>query len=86
MNTIKVFKFLAMFEQNFTVLPQIPDFGPIHLEIIANISCKIINYHSAKFNAYIKKWTIKPFFDNDPLYYKEYSASRVVAAYERLRL
>ena len=55
MKTIKLFKFLAMFEQNFTVLPQIPDFGPIQLEIIANISWKVINYHSAKFNAFIKK-------------------------------
>ena len=69
MDTIKLFQFLAMFEQNFTVLTQIPDFGPIQLGIIAHISCKVINYHSAKFNAFIKKWTIKPFFDNNPLDY-----------------
>ena len=82
MDTIKLFQFLAMFEQNFTVLTQIPDCGPIQLGIIAHISFKVINYHSAKFNALIKKWTMKPFFDNNPLAIK----NRVVAAYERLRL
>ena len=73
MDTIKLFQFLPMFEQNFTVLTQITDFGPIQLGIIiiAHISYKVMNNHSAKFNALIKKWTIKPFFDNNPLDYKE---------------
>ena len=49
--------------------PKISDFGPILLGIIANIFRNAINYHCAKFHAFIKKWTIKPFFDNNPLDY-----------------
>ena len=41
--------------------PKISDFGPILLVIIANIFRYAINHHCAKFHAFIKKWTIRPF-------------------------
>ena len=69
MNTTKIFQFLAIIEQNFTVLPQNTRFWTYLLGIIANIFRNAINYHCAKFHAFIKKWTIKPFFDNNPLDY-----------------
>ena len=38
------------------------NFGPIQLDIIANIVSKVINYDYAKFNAFIKKLTIDVIF------------------------
>ena len=37
MDTTNIFQFLAIFEQNFTVWPQITNLAPIQLGIMANI-------------------------------------------------
>ena len=42
--------------------PQKSNFGPIHLDIIAFIVSKAINYDYAKFHAFIKKLTIDVIF------------------------
>ena len=74
MNTTTIFRFLAIFNKILLFYPKKSYFGPILLGIIANIFRNAINYHYAKFHAFIKKWTIKPFFDNNPLDYYSHSS------------
>ena len=56
MDTTNIFQFLSIFAQNFYYFPpKKPNFGPIQLDIIANIVSKAMNYNYAKFHAFIKK-------------------------------
>ena len=58
MDTTNIFQFLAIFSIEFLLLYQkIVNFGSIQLGIIANILSWIMNYHYAKFHAFIRKWT-----------------------------
>ena len=58
-DTTNIFKFLSIFAQNFyNFPPKKSNFGPIQLDIIADIVSKAMNYNSAKFYAFIKKLTI----------------------------
>ena len=63
MDTTNIFKFLSIFAQNFYFFPQKnQNFLPIHLDIIAYIVSKAMNYNYAKFHAFIKKLTIDVIF------------------------
>ena len=51
------------FAQNFNYFtPKIANFRPIQLGIIANIVSYAMNYHFAKFHAFIKRLTIDVIF------------------------
>ena len=63
MDTTNIFPFLAIFSIEFLLFnPKIENFGYIQLGIIAYIVSKIMNYHYAKFHAFIRKWTIDVIF------------------------
>ena len=63
MDTTNIFQFLSIFTQNFYYSPpQISNFGPIQLDIIAYIVSKAKNYNYAKFHAFIKNITIDVIF------------------------
>ena len=59
MDTTNIFQFLSIFAQNFYYFfPKKSNFGPIQLDIIADIVSKVMNYNFAKFHDFIKKLTI----------------------------
>ena len=59
MDTTHVFQLLSIFFTGFLLSPwKKSNFGPIHLDIIAYIVSKTINYNFAKLHALIKKLTI----------------------------
>ena len=59
MDTTNIFQFLSIFAHNFYYFfPQKSNFGPIQLDIIADIVSKAMKYDFAKFHAFIKKLTI----------------------------
>ena len=63
MDTTNIFPFLAIFSIEFLLFyPKIANFGSIQLGIIDNIVSKNMNYHYAKFHAFIRKWTIDVIF------------------------
>ena len=65
MDTTNIFQFLSIFSQNFLLFPPPPpnpNFWPIHLDIIAYIVIKAMNYNYVKFHAFIKKLTIDVIF------------------------
>ena len=52
MDTTNIFQFLSIFAQNFYYFsPKKSNFGPFHLDIIAYIIRKAMNYNFAKFYA-----------------------------------
>ena len=56
MDTTNIFKFFAIFSQNFDYFtPKIAIFGPIQYDIIAYIVSSIMNYQYAKFHVFIKE-------------------------------
>ena len=58
MDTTNIFQFLSIFAQNFSYFsPKKSNFGPIQLDIKADIVSKATNYNFAKFHAFIKKLT-----------------------------
>ena len=62
-DTTNIFPFLVIFNIEFLLFyPKIANFGSIQLGIIANIVSYIINYHYAKFHAFIRKWMIDVIF------------------------
>ena len=59
MDTTNIFQFLSIFAHNFYHFPpKKSNFGPIQLDIIADIVSKAMNYNFAKFHAFFKKLTI----------------------------
>ena len=63
MENTNIFQFLLIFAHNFYYFcPKISNFGPIQLDIIADIVSKVMNYNYAKFYAFIKKLTIDVIF------------------------
>ena len=63
MDTTNIFPFLAIFSIEFLLFyPKIANFGSIQLGVIANIVSYIMNYHYAKFHAFIRKLTIDVIF------------------------
>ena len=63
MDTTNIFPFLAIFSIEFLQFyPKIANFGSFQLGIIANIVSYTMNYHYAKFHAFIRKWTIDVIF------------------------
>ena len=57
METTNISQFSLFLHRIFTIPPQ-SNFGPIQLDIIANIVSKAVNYNFAKCHAFIKKLTI----------------------------
>ena len=58
-DTTNIFQFLSIFAQNFYYFPlKVSNYGPIQLDIIADIVSKAMNYNFAKFHAFIKKLMI----------------------------
>ena len=53
---------LDFFTECLLFSPQKSNFGPIQLDIIADIVSKAMNYNFAKFHAFIKKLTIDVIF------------------------
>ena len=63
MDSTNIFPFLAIFSIVFLLFyPKIANFGSIRLGIIASIVSFIMNYHYAKFHAFIRKWEIDVIF------------------------
>ena len=63
MDATNIFPFLTIFSIEFLLFyPKIANFRSIQLGIIANIVSKIMNYHYAKFHAFIRKLTIHVIF------------------------
>ena len=59
MENTNIFQFLSVFAHNFYYFsPKKSNFGPIQLDIIADIVSKVMSYNYAKFHAFIKKLTI----------------------------
>ena len=59
MDTTNIFQILSLFAHNFYYFPpKKSNFGPIQLDIIADIVSKAMNYNFAKFHAFIKNLTI----------------------------
>ena len=56
MDTTYIFPFLAIIARNiYYFIPNKAILGPIQLDIISYIVSEIMNYHYAKFHAFIKK-------------------------------
>ena len=63
MDTTNIVKFLSIFTKNFYYFsPKKSNFGPIQLDIIADIVSNAMDYNFAKFHAFIKKLTIDVIF------------------------
>ena len=60
MENTNIFQFLSIFAQIFFYYfsPKKSNFGPIQLDIIADIVSKVMNYNYVKCHAFIKKLTI----------------------------
>ena len=62
MDTTKYFPISLNFCTEFLLFPPQSNFGPIQLDIIADIVSKAKNYNFTKFHAFIKKLTIDVIF------------------------